>query len=207
MDYKHNNRFFDKNFSKKLILIAVCGGVIALLCLFIWWYIYYSNLFLLAAAIGIGMVIGAVSIRPKAKDITDQIEDTNKQFHDASAEKLKFPSDFEESSLSFHGFIEGKREKILKSGQKITDSVQFSTLYLKYSQLWIRTMTISLIEDNQLEEICSYPLQGMKIAADEATHTLTVQSTDGTLSLAFEAIDYSFEEFLVKVERQIKKSS
>lgn len=207
MDYKHNKRFFDPNFSKKLTVLAICGGVIALLCLFIWWYIYYSNLFVVAAVIGVGMLIGAVSMRPKAKDIADQIDDMSKQFHDASAEKLKFPSDFEESSLSIHGFVEGNSEKVLKSGQKLTDSVQFSTLYLKYSQLWIRTMTASLVEERNSEETYSLPLQGMEVAADEAAHTLTVKSSEGTLILAIEALDYTLEEFLTKLERQIKKTS
>lgn len=74
------------------------------LALFVWWYIYYSNFVLLFALIGIAMVVGAISIRPKAKDIDDQIDTARKAFADGTAEKLKYPDDFEETA-SLYGAL------------------------------------------------------------------------------------------------------
>lgn len=206
MDYKRNKRLFDDSFSRKLTVLAICGAVIAPISLIVWWYIWYSNIMVIAAIIGVGMVIGAVSMRPKVKDVNDQIDDAHKNFYDGTAEKLKYPNDFEEDSLSLWGFIEGNSQKILKSGEKLTDRVQFTLLYLKRSQLYVRSEICSLTEDATSVNEYNLSLAGMTVSVDAPSFTLTIVSKEETINLPIQAVDYQLEEYIAKIERQIKKS-
>lgn len=209
MDYKRNKRFFDPGFERKLTAIALCGAFLTVLFLALWWYIWISSivstLFTIGAFIGIGIVIGAVSIRPKVNDINEQIDIARQAFIDATAEKLKFPNDFEENSISVWGFTDGSIEKTLQNGHKYTDHVMFASLYLKRNQLYIRTEVCSLIEDDRTLNEYALSLAGMTLSADESTHTLTITANEETLTLAIQSIDYLLEEYITKVERQIKK--
>lgn len=205
MDYKRNKHFFTPGYSRKLNVLTVCGGVLALLGLFVWWYIWYRIYIFLIALAGIATVIGALSIRPKAKDVADQIETARKAFTDTTAEKLKYPDDFEENSLAVWGFCEGTTEKILKNGETYTDRVAFALLYLKKSTLYVRTEVVSLLHEEASTADYSLPLSDMKISIDEASPALIIASTDESLILPVQAIDYSIEQFMEKLERQIKK--
>lgn len=206
MDYKRNKQFFETGYSRKLTILTVCGAVLAPLALFVWWYIYYSNFVLLFALIGAAMVIGAISIRPKAKDIDEQIDNARKAFADGTAEKLKYPDDFEENSLTLWGFIEGTVDKTLKSGEKYTDLVKFSSLYLRKSTLYLRTETLSLVEGGSTVTEDSLTLAGMTVKTDEAALCLHLTTTEESINLPVQSVDYPLEEFIEKVNRQIKKA-
>lgn len=206
MDYKRNKRFFEAGYSRKLTVLTICGAVLAPLALFVWWYIYYANFVLLFALIGAAMVIGAISIRPKAKDIDEQIDNARKAFADGTAEKLKYPDDFEENSLTLWGFIEGSVEKTLKNGEKYTDNVKFSSLYLRKSTLYLRTETLSLVEEGSTVTEDSLPLAGMTVKADEGSRRLLITTPELAINLPVQSVDYPLEEFIEKVERQIKKA-
>lgn len=206
MDYKRNKRFFEAGYSRKLTILTICGALLAPLALFVWWYIYYSNFVLLFALIGAAMFIGSLSIRPKAKDIDDQIDTARKAFSDSTAEKLKFPDDFEENSHAVWGFTEGTVEKTLKNGEKYTDRVKFASLYPRRSTLYIRTESLSLIEEGSTVSEYSLPLAGMTIKADETTLCLLITTPEESLTLPVQSVDYPLEEFIEKVERQIKKA-
>lgn len=210
MDIKRNKRFFDPTFSRKLIAVAVCGAALTLICLTVWWYIWISSLvstlLTIGAIIGVGMIIGAISIRPKAKDISDQVENARTAFRDSTAEKLNFPNDFDEDSLLLWGFINGTAEKTLKGGEKYTDRVQFALLYLKRSQLYVRTEICSLTDESNVTNEYALPLSGMTLSVDESSRTLTIHTPDELLTIALYAVDYQLEEYIAKVERQIKKA-
>lgn len=206
MDIKRNKRFFSENFSLKLTILAICGILLALICGFVWWYVWYSNFILIGAVVGLAMTVGAVSIRPKLSDITDQLDDARKQLNETAAEKLKYPSDFEEYNLSLFGFVDGTTVKTLKNGMRLTDRVQFTSLYIKRNHLWVLTECCSLTSEDRSS--CEYllPLAGMKISADPVALTLVVTGSEESLTIPFQAFDYSLEEYITKVERQIKKA-
>lgn len=206
MDYKRNKRLFNDRFNRKLTILAICGAVIAPLCLIIWWYFWYSSVMVILAIVGVGMVVGSVSMRPKAQDLIDQIEDLRKTFIDSTSEKLKFPSSFEDDSLSVWGFIEGTTSKTLKNGTTLTDSVQFSTFYLKRTHLYIRTDIISLTEERNSSNEDTLPLSDMTISVDEETLSIKVATPEKSLTLPIHAYDYTIEEYITKIERQIKKA-
>lgn len=210
MDYKRNKHFFDPGFSRKLTIIAICGIFLALVFFALWWYIWISSivstLFTIGVIVGAGMTIGALSIRPKAKDVTEQIDSARKTFVDTTAEKLKYPDDFEENSLSVWGFREGTTAKTLKNGEKYTDCVEFASLYLRRSTLYARTEIVSLLKEDISTAEFALSLASMEIKADESTLTLLITSTDESLIIPIQAIDYSLEQFIEKVERQIRKA-
>lgn len=210
MDIKRNKRFFDPAFSKKLTLAAVLGIILALIFLALWWYIWISSivssLFTIGAIAGVGITIGALSIRPKVKDVNEQIETAVQALKDATAEKLKFPNDLDENSLTVWGFIEGTTEKTLKNGEKYTDRIQITSLYLKRNHLYIRCEVCSLLEEVSVISECTLPLAGMTVSINESQNTLTITSTEETVAVAIRSVDYQHEEFITKLERQVKKS-
>ncbi len=206
MDIKRNIRFFSEKFSRNLTVLAVCGALLAVLCGLTWWFFWSAIYIEVGIFIGIAMVIGAVTMRPKAKDLIDQVDTARKEFYDNTADKLKYPSDFEEDSLLVWGYISGKAEKMLKGGIRITDRVQFSLLYLKRNSLYIRTETCPLTEEGKTVDEHQLPLAGLKIEADQQTCLLTFTAQDQLLQLPIQAIDYPLEEFIAKIERQIKKT-
>lgn len=210
MDYKRNKRFFDPGFTGKLKILAIIGALVTLIFMALWYFVWISSivdaLFTIGAIIGIGMIVGAISIRPKLKDITDQIENAGQVFTDDTAEKLKFPNDFGDNSHSVWGFCEGTVEKTLKNGDKLTDRVEFTTLYLRRSSLYVRTQVLSLTEESSTVTDYSLPLAGMTVKADETAHCLLITTLEDSLLVHIRALDYPLEEYIEKIERQIKKS-
>lgn len=210
MDFKRNKRFFSDSFGRKLTVITICGVLLAVLGLALWYFVWISslvsNLFTISAIIGVGMCIGAISIRPKVKDITDQIDDARLRFIDSTAEKLNFPNDFENDCHLVWGFLEGNAEKKLKSGEIFTDRLQFTALYMKRSQLYVRTECCSLIEDGSDVNEYALPFAETTISADASSLTLTITSPEVSLTIPLQAVDYQLEEYIAKVHRQIKKA-
>ncbi len=82
----------------------------------------------------------------------------------------------------------------------------FASLYLKRSQLYVRTEVCSLTEERSTSSEYCLPLAGMTLTADESARTVTITTTEEKLTLAIQSVNYLLEEYIAKVERQIKKA-
>lgn len=202
MDYKRNKNFFSKTYAKNLNILAICGAALILLMVVVWWFLweYIPDLVSeILMVVGAAMIIASITMRPKMKDLTEQIEEHIPVFRQETADKLKLPSDFDDESLTLWGYQEGNFEKITKSGQKITDRVQYSTLYLKRSDLYIRTERLCLTADERSVMDYSLPLADLRLTVSEDETSLICQSTGETVVLPIQEKDYNLEQYLDKL--------
>ncbi|MGM9648200.1 MAG: hypothetical protein ACI3YH_08730 [Eubacteriales bacterium] len=199
MDYKRNARYFSKTFDGKMILLAVVGGIVAVMGGLLWWYVYLGNFAIfveIAAVAGAILLIGTLSQRPSEKDLFEQIEAYEKRFREEALERFSYPADTHRSTRLIWGFVPGEMKKTAKNGKLLTDRVEFALLYLKKGELAVYRQTVSLLRDES--EIADIRLSRKSLTAtiDQEAGTLCLKTSDETLTLSVFAPDYRLEEFL-----------
>lgn len=199
MDYKRNKNFFSKTYTRNLNILAICGAALILLMAVVWWFLWeyipdlVSEIFII---LGAAMIIASITMRPKMKDLTEQIEEHIPEFRQETADKLKLPSDFDDHSITLWGYLDGNFEKVTKSGQKLTNRVQYSTLYLKRSNLYIRTEKLCLTADEGSVLDYSLPLADLHLTVREDEKSLICESGKEKVVLPILEKDYNLEQYL-----------
>lgn len=203
MDYKRNKRYFSPTFKRNMTILAVLGIALAVVSFIVWWYILYYAVFEILMIVFIAIAIGAFAMRPKEDYTQSQIDGQLTQFRSDTAEKLRFPSDFDENSILVWGYCPGTVEKPVKSGIQ-TDRVCSSVVYLRQSGLYIRTRRFGLLapEDSVEEYHLSYG--GLTAAVADDGMSLTFSGGGQSVSLPIRDNDYNLDHFLEKLNRRQK---
>ena len=203
MDYKRNKRYFSPTFKRNMTILSVLGIVLAVASYIVWWYILYYVIFEILIVIFVAMAIGAFAIRPKADYTQSQIDEQLTQFRTDTVEKLKLPSDFEDNSLLVWGYCPGTVEKTVGNSVQ-TDRVGVGVLYLRRSELYVRTRHFGLLAEEDSVEEYHLPYDGLQTAFSEDGKTLTFSSGDQSVILPIREKDFNLEQFLEKLDRRQK---
>lgn len=198
MDYKRNKRYFSPTYKRNLTVLAVLGIVLAAVCLIVWWYIFWHVIFEILTVVFIAMAIGAFTMRPKDGYLIEQIEEKIDEFRSATADKLKLPDDLDDNSLIVWGFCPGNVQKQVKNEIR-TDRVCYSMLYLKRSELYIRTRRLGLTAEEESVEEYRLPFGNLQVSFSDDEKTLIFTEKDQTVELPIRDKDYNLEQFLEKL--------
>lgn len=205
MDYKRNKRYFSPTFKRNMTILAVLGIVLAVLTFIFGWYFYLLPNFISEPliAIFIAMGIGAFAIRPKSDYTQNQIDEQMTAFRAETADKLKLPADFEDNALPVWGYCPGTVEKATGSGVQ-TDRVCTSILYLRRSELYVRTRCFGLLAPEDSVEEYRLPYDGLKTSVADDGKNVSFTSGDQSVSLPILNRDFNLDQFLEKLDRRQK---
>lgn len=203
MDYKRNKRYFSPTFKRNMTILAVLGIVLAVASYFVWWYILYYPIFEILIVIFAAMGIGAFAIRPKADYTQNQIDEQLTAFRADTTEKLKLPADFDDNSLLVWGYCPGTVEKMTQNGVQ-TDRVCASVLYLRRSELYVRTRRFGLLAEEEAVEEYHLPYDALQFSVDEIQKQIRFASGDQSVTLHIRDKDYNLDQFLEKLDRRRK---
>lgn len=219
VDFLRNAKFFDAKYMKKYGLLraigwtlAVVGAACVLISMFggrrgMYFFHFIGWPLLIPGVILLCIVLGKLI---KESEITEIMEVKEKHFSDLCNEKLGYPSDVTDESMTFTG-CEITSENVgtlrkLKSGNYIGTNPQITHLYLDLmkKKICIGSYTYSLTEDKENTEFQEIPFSDFdrseivteKVGDVDSRRFVLSKESKEVFSSPISANDYYKEEFI-----------
>lgn len=220
VDYERNKKFFDRKkrtygarFYAISATLAGLGGLMVILAMCFSFYIFYLPGWLMLIA-GAVMVCVSLAGIVKESDVTDIFDVKKKQFDDVCGDKIGYPDDMEDMSMSFLGcnITPENIDKMykLKNGQYIDTDIVMTFVYVdnRRCRVFIAEENFSLIEPkdgSSFTELSFDDFDRAEILSDKITDKISISraviSKEGktVFEFPFSDNDFSKEEFIGKL--------
>lgn len=217
VDYDANKKFFDKKRRQKVgafytisVAGAALGGLFVYFAVFLNFGILYIPGWTLIVA---GAVLACIALAKTVResDVTDIFDVKKKQFDDICGDKIGWPDDIENMSMSFMGcnITADNIDKMykLKDGKYIDTEIVLTFIYVdhKKQKLFIAEETYSLLEPKDSVKFIEIPYSGFdgaEILTEKITDKISLYRgviSDGgakVFDFPFSDNDFSKEEFI-----------